>query len=125
MAALVAVDAHTTGRRPLSTMSGLTVYLLDREHLHWARLYGDGTHQLNPVEQGFRTPPAVMNQLVFTAALTGPLARATGTAVLQTVQIHQEPGQLLTDHATCYPPSEPTGLTVGNRSTQTASPKIS
>ena len=111
MAALVAVDARSTGRRAPSTMAGLTVYLLDREHLHWARLYGDGAHQLNPAEKVFRTPPAVMNQAVFTATLTGPVSREAGTAILRAAQVSREPSQLLTDHAMCYPPSDPERVT--------------
>ena len=55
MAALVAVDAFVTGQRPARDMAGLTLYLLDREQLHWARLYKDG-------EAGsYRTSPGVMN----------------------------------------------------------------
>ena len=42
MAALVAVDARASGQRPPRDMASLTIYLLDREQLHWARLYADG-----------------------------------------------------------------------------------
>ncbi|MFJ4681717.1 hypothetical protein ACIP60_38195, partial [Kitasatospora sp. NPDC088783] len=47
MAALVSVDAHLAGRRTPTDPAGLTVYLLDREHLHWARRHGDGSHRLD------------------------------------------------------------------------------
>ncbi|MFC8666272.1 tetratricopeptide repeat protein [Streptomyces sp. NPDC057199] len=110
MAALVAVDAHVTGRRAPTGTAGLTVYLLDREHLHWARLYGDGTHELDPEGRSFHTPPDVMNRTVFTAALTGPLSRPSGTAVLTALRdagaTGPPPDQVLVDHATCYPPGQ-------------------
>lgn len=108
MAALVAVDAHVTGRRPPRDMAGLTIYLLDREHLHWARLYGGG-REPGAAGRTYLTPPEVMNHAVFAAALTGPLARPAGTAVLDKLGLRQ-PGQIIGDHAVCYPPS--TGLTV-------------
>ncbi|MEU2358947.1 tetratricopeptide repeat protein [Streptomyces misionensis] len=105
MAALVAVDAHAAGRRPPADTAGLTVYLLDREHLHWERLYGDATHALTPSEQTYATPPAVMRQTVFVAALTGPLSRPAGTGVLETVQVEAPAERVITDHAVCYPPA--------------------
>ena len=71
MAALVAVDAHVTGKRLPQNMAGLTMYLLDREQLHWARLYGDSTAALEAAGRPYRTRPEAMNQAVFTAALTG------------------------------------------------------
>ncbi|GGT73797.1 hypothetical protein GCM10010207_84290 [Streptomyces atratus] len=105
MAALVAVDAHATSRRPPGDVAGLTVYLLDREHLHWERLYGDATHALNPAEQAYATPPAVMNQTVFAAAITGPLSRPAGIGALETVQLRAPVERVITDHAVCYPPA--------------------
>ncbi|MFE7355600.1 tetratricopeptide repeat protein [Streptomyces sp. NPDC057543] len=117
MAALVAVDAHTTGRRPPRDTAGLTVYLLDREHLHWQRLYGDGIHELDPAQRAYSTPSKVINRTVFTAALTGPLDRSTGTTVLDHPQLRAPAGQITTeqilaDHAVCYPPSHPAQQTV-------------
>ncbi|MDX2680414.1 tetratricopeptide repeat protein [Streptomyces sp. NY05-11A] len=82
IAALVAVDAHVRGRRPPGDMEGLTIYLLDREHLHWARMYGDNTHELAPHAQTFITHPRQMNRVVFAATLTGPVSHETGCAVL-------------------------------------------
>ena len=111
MAALVAVDAHAYGRRPPQGMAGLTLYLLDREQLHWATLYGDATHEIDPTGRRYHTPPAVMSQVVFTATLTGPLSRPAGTAVLDRLQIGPAE-QVLTDHATCYPPNTPVQGTV-------------
>ncbi|WP_405607591.1 tetratricopeptide repeat protein [Streptomyces sp. NBC_01508] len=119
IAALAAVDAHATGRgRPPSDMAGLTVYLLDREHLHWARLYGDGDvdgdryggHELSPDGRTFSTPPQVMNRTVFTAALTGSLEPSAGTALLgaqRSQYSRPAPERVLADHALCYPPADP------------------
>ncbi|MEU8543888.1 tetratricopeptide repeat protein [Streptomyces sp. NPDC048717] len=104
MAALVAVDAHAAGLPPPEgAAAGLTTYLLDREHAHWARLSGDGTHELDPVKRTFRTAPEVMRHVVFVAALTGPLPRSAGTAVLASLGIGPA-GQVCRDHAVCYPP---------------------
>ncbi|WP_371500366.1 tetratricopeptide repeat protein [Kitasatospora sp. NBC_00374] len=105
MAALVAVDAHVHGRQPPSDMAGLTIYLLDREHAHWGRLYGDGTHELDPTERTYLTPPGVMNRTVFTAALTGPLRLAAGKELLITLRLRPSPEQVIADHAICYPPA--------------------
>lgn len=107
MAALVAVDASAQGCRPPRTPEGLTLYLLDREQLHWARLYGDGTHELTPGQRTFRTPPDSMERGVFTAALTGALPRARAVHVLDS--LHLAPGgeQVAADHAHCYPPLTP------------------
>ncbi|WP_281154721.1 tetratricopeptide repeat protein [Streptomyces sp. HYC2] len=107
MAALVAVDAHVHGRRPPADMAGLTVYLLDREHAHWARLYGDRTHELNPTERTYFTPPSVMNQAVFIAALTGALQDSTGREVLSAFRLQLAPEQVIADHSICYPPAGP------------------
>jgi amino acid transporter/tetratricopeptide (TPR) repeat protein len=112
MAALVAVDAHVHGLRPPQGMAGLTIYLLDREHQHWARRYGDRTHELNPADWIYRTPPAVMNRVVFTAALTGSVSRPTGTEILQGLQLEPGPDQVLTDHGICYPAASPSWPTV-------------
>ncbi|MGW2377397.1 tetratricopeptide repeat protein [Kitasatospora sp. NPDC001683] len=114
IAALVAVDAHVAGLRPPRDMAGLTIYLLDREHLHWARHYGDTGHELGSAERTFVTPPEAMNRTVFAAALTGPLDRPTGRVVLGALRPHPSlPGErILADHAVCYPPSMPARDTV-------------
>jgi hypothetical protein len=124
MAALVAVDAYANGRRAPRDMAGLTIYLLDREQLHWARLYGDSTDVAEPVGNAYRTRPEVMNQAVYTAALTGNLSPAAGTALLESLQL-ADPGQLLKDHAICYPPTDSGQVTVLEPSILTASPKTS
>lgn len=106
MAALVAVDASARGQRPPQGMAGLTMYLLDREQLHWRRLHAGTTATAPGTQTGYRTPPEVMNQAVFTAALTGSVAPAVGAAVLDGLQL-TPPDQILDDHAACYPPPQP------------------
>ena len=112
IAALVAVDAHVTRRRPPSGIGDLTIYLLDREHLHWARLYADGSHHLNPADPTYHTPPEVMNRTVFAAALTGALPRGPGIAVLDGLRMTPGPARILADHGACYPPAVPDRATV-------------
>lgn len=106
MAALAAVDAHAVGGRSPTDVEGLTIYLLDREHLHWENRYGDGTHDIDPGDRTYRTPPGVMNQTVFTAAVTGPTPRHTAIAVLDaTLTSPPSARQVVADHAVCYPPA--------------------
>ncbi|GHE26747.1 hypothetical protein GCM10018781_79160 [Kitasatospora indigofera] len=115
MAALVTVDARSTGRRTPTDMAGLTLYLLDREHLHWARRHGDGTHRLGGRESPgppWATPPEVMNRVVFTAALTGPLAPPAGAQVIGRLGLGLPAERVLADHASCYPPVGPARATV-------------
>ncbi|PWU54234.1 hypothetical protein DLJ47_13695 [Micromonospora sp. S4605] len=113
MAALVAVDAHVAGRPvPATGTAGLTVYLLDREQLWWARRLGDPGHDLAPAERTYRTPPATMNRLVFGAALTGAVPRAEGLAVVRRLGVTDDGDAALSDHRSCYPPSPPGADTV-------------
>ncbi|MBY8871612.1 tetratricopeptide repeat protein [Micromonospora sp. PLK6-60] len=100
MAALVAVDAHATGRRAPPDLAGLTLYLLDREHLHWAARWQDGA------DRTFRTRPPLMNRMVFTAALAGPTARPVATQLLAGLGWDPEPERIVADHAVCYPPEQ-------------------
>lgn len=108
ISALVAVDALVNGLPAPADMSALTVYLIDREHAHWRHLAGDGTHELNPAERTFRTPPPVMNRLVYTASLTGALVEPVGEAVVGSLRLTtgRDAAGTLTDHAVCYPPAE-------------------
>jgi tetratricopeptide (TPR) repeat protein len=107
MAALVAVDAHVNGCRPPQSMAGLTGYLLDRERQHWTRLYENRTSGLD-----YRTPPHLMSQVVFTAALTGPVAHTTGTEIISSLDLELNPQRVLTDHTVSYPPADPAHGTV-------------
>jgi tetratricopeptide (TPR) repeat protein len=106
MAALVAVDARATGKRPPRDLAGLTVYLLDREQLHWARLYGDGTHT-DETAAAYQTPPSAMYQVVFAAALTGNAPRAAGVALLDGLHLGSGTDRALADHGVCYPADNP------------------
>ncbi|RPK56049.1 Tetratricopeptide repeat protein [Streptomyces sp. ADI95-17] len=113
LAALVAVDAYITGQRPPTSMADLTLYLLDREHTHWVNLYGDGLRKLTASERSFRTPPSVMNQAVFAAALTGSQPPDAGRFVLGHLPRQQLPAeQIVADHTRCYPPAFPGRATV-------------
>ncbi|MFH9690912.1 hypothetical protein ACH4LE_32165 [Streptomyces sp. NPDC017413] len=112
LAALVAVDAHVAGRRPPPDLAGLTCYLLDREHLHWARLHGEGGHEIDPTARTFTTPPDAMNRTVFTAALTGSMAPAQGSDVVAGLGLKLPALRVLDDHAVCYPPADPAQETV-------------
>ncbi|MCY0928979.1 tetratricopeptide repeat protein [Streptomyces sp. H27-H1] len=103
MAALAAVDARRTGRRPPADAAGLTTYLLDREQRHWARLAD---------VPGYVTPPAVMNRAVFAAALTGAVERRTGTAAVDSLRLRLPARTVLADHGACYPPADPALPTV-------------
>ncbi|MGW4895902.1 hypothetical protein ACWEQL_27150 [Kitasatospora sp. NPDC004240] len=127
MAALVAVDAHATGRTPptpvrkvaraspaasgdafdpaaepaLPGTAGLALYLLDREQLNWARLHRERRHGR------ITTPPAVMNRAVFAAALGGPRSPDSGTALVDELRLGHPSAEVLADHAVCYPPPDP------------------
>jgi tetratricopeptide (TPR) repeat protein len=111
MAALVAVDASVSGRRLPQAMAGLTMYLLDREQLQWRRLFDDNAAAPAAARVSYRTPPGVMNQAVFTAALTGSVLPEEGARVLADLQL-PSPVQVLGDHAVCYPPAGSRDTTV-------------
>ncbi|MGW2154526.1 hypothetical protein [Nonomuraea sp. NPDC001699] len=112
MAALVAVDAHVNGATSPSDLTGLTVYLLNREHLQWARLRGDAAHDLDPAGRAYQTPSEVMNRLVFTAVLTGPLPAPAGAALVRSMRVPLPAERALADHSLCYPPADPARPTV-------------
>ncbi|WP_432142183.1 tetratricopeptide repeat protein [Streptomyces sp. bgisy084] len=101
MAALVAVDAHVRGEQAPNDLAGLSAYLLNRERRHWTRLWENRLEGLD-----FSTAPSDMNRVVFTAALTGAVSPGDGSALLTGIGLEQ-PLRLLTDHATCYPATEP------------------
>lgn len=98
MAALVAVDAHATGRRTPEDLAGLTVYLLDREQLGWALLH----EKRGP--RRVTVPPAVMNQVVFAASLGGAQPTDRGALLVEELRLGHPPPTVLADHAVCYPP---------------------
>ncbi len=101
MAALAAVDMRGRENQPPGDVEGLSAYLLQRERLHWTRLYEGHTQGVD-----FRTPPSVMERAVFTAALTGTMPYADGSALLRTLQLDEiHPDRVLADHGICYPAS--------------------
>jgi tetratricopeptide (TPR) repeat protein len=102
MAALVAVDAAACGRKPPADMLGLTVYLLDREYANWRQLYENADRGLD-----YRTPDRTMARTVFASVLTGAVTASTATKVLGIVMPEVPAGQVLTDHAICYPAGDP------------------
>ncbi|GAA3468339.1 tetratricopeptide repeat protein [Nonomuraea roseola] len=114
MAALVAVDAYATGvrRPPPADMAALAAYLLDREHLHWARLHSEETHRIDPAGRTFTTTPAAMNYAVFIASLTGAVAHDAGRSLLGGAPVDLDEDRTLADHAVCYPPLHPAATSV-------------
>ncbi|WP_432017964.1 hypothetical protein [Streptomyces sp. 1222.5] len=103
VAALVAVDATVRGVRPPSDAAGLTLYLLNREQLHWERLHAEGAAA---ADSGYRTSRAEMNRAAFTAALSGHRPPTEGERLLRTAGL-AAPATALRDHTSCYPPSIP------------------
>ncbi|MEU6470173.1 tetratricopeptide repeat protein, partial [Streptomyces massasporeus] len=74
-------------------------FLLTRERLHWEAVF---TRAKPPL----LTEPDAMGQAVYLATLTGPVHYRDGLAALTRagVESAQPPGQILKDHAHCYPP---------------------
>jgi hypothetical protein len=101
MAALAAVLAYARGDTPPRDPAELSAFLLAREREHWYALY-------RRRDDPMRTAPHAMGQAVYTANLTGPLEYSDGLIVLGLAHIEsrEEPGQVLRDHAICYPPHE-------------------
>jgi hypothetical protein len=101
MAALAAVLAYARGDAPPSNPAELSAFLMAREREHWLALH-------RRRDDPMLTAPHAMGQAVYTATLTGPLEYRDGLTVLRRARIEspQEAGQLLRDHALCYPPQE-------------------
>ncbi|MBL7551004.1 tetratricopeptide repeat protein, partial [Frankia sp. AgB1.9] len=103
MAALVAVDALRTGASVPEDPAMLSGYLLRRERDHWRQLHDTGARPMVTV-------PEVLGRAVFTATVTRPLPYEAAATVLERVGLASAPevaGQILSDHAVCYPPSDP------------------
>ncbi|WP_141955784.1 P-loop NTPase family protein [Actinoallomurus bryophytorum] len=101
MAALVAVDTHARGVRSPREMDGITSYLLGRERIHWTSLWENRLEGVN-----HQTPPGIMGQAVFAAALTGAVNHEDGIAALDRIGL-EAPASVLADHGVCYPPQSP------------------
>lgn len=101
MAALAAVVAFVEADYPPRDPAELSAFLLARERDHWLAMY-------RRLDDPMRTPPDAMRQAVYTATLTGPLSYRDALSVLKYVQIEspEQPGQLIRDHARCYPSYE-------------------
>ncbi|KKZ71660.1 hypothetical protein, partial [Streptomyces showdoensis] len=109
MAALVAVDARAAGREPPSDLTGMTAYLLDREHDNWRRPPGGqdaGQPALRP-PGGHDRYSIDLARTVFTAVLTGPMRRADARPLLDRLLLRTPVDGLLSAHAEHYPPSDP------------------
>jgi hypothetical protein len=104
MAALVTVDASSGADADAvpRDVGGLTMFLLNREQLHWRRLYQDGL-SASGADEGYRAEPETMNQAVFVAALTGTVTSADGASLLKHAGL-REPARVVRDHAVPYPP---------------------
>ncbi|MGN9843521.1 tetratricopeptide repeat protein [Nonomuraea sp. H19] len=100
MAALAAVLAEGSGQDPPADPVQVSQVLLARERDHWEALH-------DRRERPLATSPDAMSQLVYTATVTGRLGHADGMAALESAAIEsrEHPGQLMKDHAVCYPPS--------------------
>lgn len=101
MAALAGVLAIGHHDRPPADPMQVSQYLLARERDHWQAMNAAGR------ETPLATSPDAMGQLVYTATLTGRLGYTDGNAAVERARIESllHPGQLLKDHAACYPPS--------------------
>jgi len=102
MAALAKVLAHSNREVAPQDSAELSAFLLARERAHWRTLH-------NRREEPINTAPDIMAQIVYTATVTGPLAHRHGLEALRCAEVQSlhHPGQLLRDHARCYPSGEP------------------
>lgn len=110
MAALTVVDARANGVRPPASLTGLTIYLLDRERLHWERLAGDAAYELNQDERPISTSPEMMARVVFAAALTGAQSRELGQMALRLAGLGQDPDAERDPAAHDYPLADAAGV---------------
>ncbi|MEV0452240.1 hypothetical protein [Streptomyces sp. NPDC050600] len=115
MAALVAVDARAAGRQPPSDLTGMTAYLLDREHDNWRRpptehdAPGQSARRLTGGHDRYSVDLA---RTVFTAVLTGPMRRADARPLLDRLLLRTPVDALLSAHAEHYPPTDPAAAQV-------------
>jgi hypothetical protein len=101
MAALAAVVAFVEIDYPPRSPAELSAFLLAREQDYWLALSGRRNYPIN-------ITPDAMRQIVYTATLTGPLSYPDALSALNCAEIEsrEHPGQLIKDHARCYPPYE-------------------
>jgi hypothetical protein len=99
MAALAAVVAFIGNDNLPRNPAELSAFLLARERDYWLSM---SSRRNDPI----RTAPDAMRQVIYTATLAGPLAYPDALSALKRAQIESQehPGQLIKDHARCYPP---------------------
>ena len=105
MRALVDVDAASRGQASPtgSGQASLSSYLLDREHDHWRSSHDQGRGPVAATEQ-------TMGRAVYVATLTRSLTPADAATALARAGVADSAaacGQLVDDHARCYPPADP------------------
>ncbi|MGW2329111.1 tetratricopeptide repeat protein [Streptomyces sp. NPDC001700] len=98
MSALATVLAAVRDTAAPDDPDKLSAYLLARERDHWTRLHERGL---------VKADANAMSQVMYIAALTGPLSYTDGTSALQAapVELWEHPGRLIKEHAVCYTPS--------------------
>ncbi|MFI7040883.1 tetratricopeptide repeat protein [Microbispora rosea] len=103
MAALAAVLAAERGQVVPVDPARVSEFLLARERDHWEAMASLRR------DRPLATSPEAMGQIVYTATLTGRLGYDDGKAALARAEVEstQAIGQLLKDHAVCYPPAGP------------------
>ncbi|WP_043473858.1 ATP-binding protein [Kitasatospora sp. MBT66] len=102
MAALTAVDARAAGREPPEDLTGMTAYLLDREHENWRRPDARAPGADAADRRGLD-----LARTVFTAVLTGPMRRDAARPLLDRLLLRTTADHALTAHAVHYPPTDP------------------
>ncbi|MEV5742811.1 tetratricopeptide repeat protein [Microbispora rosea] len=105
MAALAAVLAAERGQAVPVDPARVSEFLLARERDHWEAMASLRR------DRPLATSPEAMGQIVYTATLTGRLGYDDGKAALARAEVEstQAIGQLLKDHALCYPPAAASG----------------
>ncbi|MEU7552159.1 tetratricopeptide repeat protein [Streptomyces sp. NPDC044571] len=102
MAAVLAHDGeHDREAAPPVDPAEVSALLLGRERDHWEAMHA-------PIrEKPLATAPDAMGQLVYLATVTGPLGYVDANSALgrADVESREAAGQLLKDHAVCYPPA--------------------
>ncbi|MEV4020596.1 tetratricopeptide repeat protein, partial [Nonomuraea angiospora] len=99
MAALAGVLAYKHGSAPPGDPVEVSTYLLQRERALWTEMY-KAQH-----EAPLSISPDAMGQVVYTATVTGRLHYDDALTAVERagIESRDHPGQLLRDHALCYP----------------------
>ncbi|WP_168220957.1 tetratricopeptide repeat protein [Actinomadura sp. WMMA1423] len=99
MAALATVLGHDRSGAPPADPVEVSEFLLGRERAFWQDLHAR-------TDAPLATTPDAMAQVVYIATLAGPLSHTDAINALEwaAIESREHPGQLLKDHALCYPP---------------------